>query len=82
MEDVNVFRIIIATANTVLMIVTIILQSVTFEVVRHSIMCSSILILIIVTIVCSYKLRDFKSIGINAFVFILWIGNLIMHWHL
>lgn len=69
----------VATINAILMVITVVLQVVAFNALRHVILCSCVLLLITVTLVFDGILKDSKGIFTRGWWYALWLFNLIMN---
>ena len=69
----------VRTINMLLMVITVVLQVVAFNALRHVILCSCVLLLITVTLVFDGILKDSKGITTCGWWFALWLFNLIMN---
>lgn len=65
--------------NVILMFITVTLQVLAFEALRHTILCSYILLLITVTLVFDGILKDRKEMVTHGWWYALWFFNLIMN---
>ena len=78
-KKVDGLRITVATINVILMAITVILQLLEFNALRHVILCSCILMLISVELVLDGILKDRKSIFVHSFWYVSWLANLLMN---
>ena len=63
----------------IMIIITTILQLLTFNMVIHSILCSIILILLVITIILDILFKEyFKMFTIDAVWLLIWATNLIL----
>ena len=67
------------TINMVLMVITVTLQVVAYNALRHVILCSCVLLLITVELVFDGILKDSKGIFTRGWWYALWLFNLIMN---
>lgn len=67
------------TILVILMLITVVLQVVGFNALRHVILCSCILLLITVVLVFDGILKDSKGIATRGWWYALWLFNLIMN---
>ena len=65
--------------NTILVFITVGLQVLAFEALRHTILCSCILLSITVTLVFDGILKDRKEMVTHGWWYALWFFNLIMN---
>lgn len=65
--------------NMILMVITVVLQVVAFNAVRHVILCSCVLLLIAVELVFDGILKDSKGIATRGCWYAIWLFNLIMN---
>ena len=69
----------VGTINMVLMVITVTLQVVAYNALRHMILCSCVLLLITVELVFDGILKDSKGIFKRGWCYALWLFNLIMN---
>ena len=67
------------TILAILMVITVVLQVVAFNALRHVILCSCILLLITVELVFDGILKDSKGIATRGGWYALWLFNLLMN---
>ena len=72
-------RTVVGAINMVLVVITVILQVVAFNALRHVILCSCVLLLITVELVFDGILKDSKGIFTCGWWYALWLFNLIMN---
>ena len=72
-------RITIMSVNVILMCVTVALQVVAFEPLRHTILCSCVLLFITITLVFDGILKDRKEMIVHGSWYALWLFNLILN---
>ncbi len=75
---INSLRTIVMGINAILMVITVVLQLLAFEELRHTIMCSCILLLITIALFFDGVLKDSKKIAWHSSWYILWFFNLII----
>ena len=73
----KVFRLTTIGVSLILMIITVVLQTVAFEALRHTILCSCVLLLITVTLIFDGILKDSKRMALHGSWYALWFFNLI-----
>ena len=69
----------VGTINMILMIITVVLQVVAFNALRHVILCSCVLLLITVELVFDGILKDRKGIATRGYWYAVWLFNLIVN---
>ena len=69
----------VRTINMLLMVITVVLQVVAFNALRHVILCSCVLLLITIELVFDGILKDSKGIFTRGWWYALWLFNLIMN---
>lgn len=69
----------VGTINIILMVITVVLQVVAFNALRHVILCSCVLLLITVELVFDGILKDSKGIAMRGSWYALWFFNLIIN---
>lgn len=67
----------VGTINVILMVITVVLQVVAFNALRHVILCSCVLLLITVELVFDGILKDRKGIATHGCWYALWLCSLI-----
>ena len=72
-------RTVVCIINVILMVITVVLQIVAFDVLRHVILCSCVLLLITVTLIFDGILKDSKGMITRGWWYALWLGNLIIN---
>lgn len=75
-KKIDLLRTIVMGVNVILMCVAVAFQAWAFELVRHAILCSCILLLITITLVCDGFLKDAKNLALHSSWFVLWLLNL------
>lgn len=78
-KKIDVLRTIVLGVNVILMCVTVAFQLWAFELVRHAILCSCILLLITIALVFDGILKDAKSLALHGSWFVIWLLNLNMY---
>lgn len=68
----------VSVVNLIVMAITIVMQAIAFETLRHVIMCSSILLLIAITLTFDGILKDSNRIPKHICWYILWLFNLLI----
>ena len=69
----------VGTINMVLTVITVTLQVVAYNALRHVILCSCVLLLITVELLFDGILKDSKGIFTRGWWYALWLFNLIMN---
>ena len=69
----------VGTINMVLTVITVTLQVVAYNALRHVILCSCVLLLITVELFFDGILKDSKGIFTRGWWYALWLFNLIMN---
>lgn len=78
-EKMKGVRSVVMLINVLLMVVTITLHIAAFEPIRHTILCSCVLLLITATMIFDGILKDGKNMVIHGGWYALWFFNLIMN---
>lgn len=65
--------------NVILMVVTVVLQIVAFDALRHTILCCCVLLLITITLVFDGILKDGKGMAMHGGWYLLWFFSVIMN---
>ena len=78
-EKMKGLRTIVSLVLVILMVVTVVLQVVAFDALRHVILCSCVLLLITVSLVFDGILKDGKNLFTHSAWYALWFFNVIMN---
>lgn len=73
---INGLRTAVGTINMILMAITLVLQFVAFNALRHVILCSCVLLLVTVELVLDRTLKNSKLVTIRGCCYALWSSNL------
>lgn len=77
-EKMKILRSIVGMLNMILMCITMVLALWSFEVLRHTILCSCSLLLSVIQLILDGTMKDFKQIHVHIFCFLGWLFILII----